>query len=157
MLVVFLYLSFLVTEGAYPATHWVVNSEGKIQAQASSVTNKYSYHSPRKPTISQSYTHSYAQLRTWSCCTLNVTTCTTCTVCANRISCKAGEQSCIPRSYLGGGVLGEGRCVYTCVYVCVCGIAYVCIHVCVHVCVIVSVCGPRSQSGSVASVEAVVR
>ena len=44
-----------------------------------------------------------------------------------------------------------------CVCVCVCDIVYVCIHVCVHVCVIVSVCGPRSQSGSVASVEAVVR
>ena len=37
MLVSLLYLSFLVIEGAYPATHWVVNGEGKIQAQASSV------------------------------------------------------------------------------------------------------------------------
>ena len=65
MLVAFLYLSFLVTEGAYPATHWVVNSEGKIQAQASSVTNKYSYDSPRKPTNSLSYIRSYAQLRAY--------------------------------------------------------------------------------------------
>lgn len=40
MLVAFLYLSFLVTEGAYPATHWAVNSEGKIQAQASSVNKQ---------------------------------------------------------------------------------------------------------------------
>lgn len=44
MLVAFLYWAFLVTEGAYPATHWVVNSEGKIQAQVGSVGEE-SFHS----------------------------------------------------------------------------------------------------------------
>ena len=43
MLVSLLYLSFLVIEGAYPATHWVVNGEGKIQAQASSVDEQALY------------------------------------------------------------------------------------------------------------------
>ena len=43
MLVALLYWAILVTEGAYPATHWVVNNEGKIQAQVSSVNEESLY------------------------------------------------------------------------------------------------------------------
>ncbi len=46
-------------------------------------------------------------------------------------------------------------CVCVCVWYCIC--VHTCVHVCVHVCAIMSVCGPCSPFGSLASVEAVVR